>query len=249
MGQGVYTAIAQILAEELDADFAQVVLEHAPPNDKLYGNPIFRVQVTGNSNSIRAFWKPLRIAGAAARAMLVQAAAQQWQVDPASCSASNGKVTHAASGTHARLWRSGGCGGQCSGAARSAAQGPERFRADRQAAQALRHARQDQRQGHLWHRRDAARHEVRDIGRKSGIRRQGRSCRRQCGQDRPRRATNRCTGRSCCGRRRSHVGGQERSRRSRHHLERRRERKIQFERHLGRLARREQKRRCHRKIA
>src|SRR6201996_7097894 len=96
MGQGVYTAVAMILAEELDADFAQVVLEHAPPNDKLYGNPIFGIQVTGNSNSIRAFWKPLRVAGAAARTMLVQAAAQQWQVDPASCSAATGKVTHAA---------------------------------------------------------------------------------------------------------------------------------------------------------
>jgi isoquinoline 1-oxidoreductase subunit beta len=98
MGQGVYTAVAMILADELDGDFSQVVLEHAPPNDKLYGNPIFGFQVTGNSNSIRAFWKLLRIAGAAARAMLVQAAASQWQVDPASCTAANGQVTHAASG-------------------------------------------------------------------------------------------------------------------------------------------------------
>src|SRR5271167_671365 len=98
MGQGVYTAIAMILAEELDADYTQVALEHAPPNDKLYANPVFGIQVTGNSNSIRAFWKPLRNAGAAARAMLVQAAAQQWKVDPASCSASNGEVVHAASG-------------------------------------------------------------------------------------------------------------------------------------------------------
>jgi isoquinoline 1-oxidoreductase beta subunit len=98
MGQGVYTAIAMILAEELDADYTKVVLEHAPPDDKLYGNPIFGIQVTGNSNSIRAFWKPLRTAGASARAMLVQAAAQQWQVDPASCTASNGVVNHAASG-------------------------------------------------------------------------------------------------------------------------------------------------------
>ena len=98
MGQGVYTAVAMILAEELDADYAQIVLEHAPPSDKLYGNPIFGIQVTGNSNSIRAFWKPLRIAGAAAKAMLVQAAAQQWQVEPASCTAANGTVTHAASG-------------------------------------------------------------------------------------------------------------------------------------------------------
>jgi isoquinoline 1-oxidoreductase subunit beta len=101
MGQGVYTAVAMILADELDADFSKVVLEHAPPNDKLYGNPIFGIQVTGNSNSIRAFWKPLRTAGAAARAMLVQAAASQWQVDPASCAASNGQVMHTASGRSA----------------------------------------------------------------------------------------------------------------------------------------------------
>jgi isoquinoline 1-oxidoreductase beta subunit len=98
MGQGVYTAIAMILAEELDADFSKVTLEHAPPDDKLYANPIFGIQVTGNSNSIRSFWKPLRVAGAAARLMLVQAAAQQWQVDPASCSASNGMVSHASTG-------------------------------------------------------------------------------------------------------------------------------------------------------
>ncbi len=97
MGQGVYTSVAMILADELDADFAQVMLVHAPPSDKLYGNPTFGIQVTGNSNSIRAFWKPLRMAGAAARAMLVEAAAQQWQVDPIACSASEGKVIHAAS--------------------------------------------------------------------------------------------------------------------------------------------------------
>src|ERR1700687_3851977 len=98
MGQGVYTSIAMILAEELDADFKQVTLEHAPPNDKLYGNPVFGLQVTGNSNSIRAFWKPLRAAGASARAMLVQAAAQQWQVEPASCTTANGEVIHRESG-------------------------------------------------------------------------------------------------------------------------------------------------------
>ncbi|MGA9200480.1 MAG: molybdopterin cofactor-binding domain-containing protein, partial [Pseudolabrys sp.] len=97
MGQGVYTAIAMILAEELDADFAQVVLEPAPPSDKLYGNPLFGIQVTGNSNSIRAFWDKLREAGAAALDMLIAAAAAQWQVDAASCSASNGKISHAAS--------------------------------------------------------------------------------------------------------------------------------------------------------
>src|SRR4029077_6640485 len=97
MGQGTYTSISMILAEELDADFAQVVIQHAPPSDKLYGNPLFGIQVTGNSNSIRAFWDRLREAGAAARLMLIAAAAARWQVDAAGCSATNGRVTHAAS--------------------------------------------------------------------------------------------------------------------------------------------------------
>jgi isoquinoline 1-oxidoreductase subunit beta len=98
MGQGVYTAIAMILAEELDADLARVSLEHAPPNDTLYANPTFGIQVTGNSNSIRAWWKTLREAGASARAMLVAAAARQWQVDPASCTTSKSEVMHKESG-------------------------------------------------------------------------------------------------------------------------------------------------------
>src|SRR5579863_5177257 len=98
MGQGVYTSISMILAEELDADFSQVTLEHAPPSDKLYGNPMFGIQATGNSNSVRAWWKPLRTAAANTRAMLVQAAAQHWQVEPASCTASKGHVIHPASG-------------------------------------------------------------------------------------------------------------------------------------------------------
>ena len=98
MGQGVYTSIPMILAEELDADFSQLTLEHAPPSDKLYGNPLFGIQATGNSNSVRAWWKPLRTAGARARAMLIQAAARQWQAEPASCTTVNSEVTHKASG-------------------------------------------------------------------------------------------------------------------------------------------------------
>ena len=78
--------------------FFALTLEHAPPSDKLYGNPLFGIQATGNSNSVRAWWKPLRTAGASARAMLVQAAAQQWQVDPASCTTANSEVMHKASG-------------------------------------------------------------------------------------------------------------------------------------------------------
>jgi isoquinoline 1-oxidoreductase beta subunit len=98
MGQGIYTSISMILAEELDADWSKVAVLHAPPNDKLYANPVFGLQATGGSTSIRAWWTPLRAAGAGARAMLVQAAAAQWQVEPASCTTSKGEVLHAASG-------------------------------------------------------------------------------------------------------------------------------------------------------
>jgi isoquinoline 1-oxidoreductase beta subunit len=97
MGQGVYTSIAMIMAEELDADFARVTLEHAPADEAHYANPMLGVQATGNSNSIRAFWKPLRTAGAISRAMLVMAAAQQWGVATSSCSTAAGQVIHAAS--------------------------------------------------------------------------------------------------------------------------------------------------------
>src|ERR1700694_802686 len=98
MGQGIYTGVAMILAEELDADFSSIVLEHAPPDEKLYANPAFGIQATGGSTSVRAFWQPLRAAGATARAMLVQAAALQWQGEPASCTTANGEVTHKESG-------------------------------------------------------------------------------------------------------------------------------------------------------
>jgi isoquinoline 1-oxidoreductase subunit beta len=98
MGQGIYTAVATILAEELDADLAQVVLEHAPPDEKLYSNPLLGLQATGGSTSVRAFWTPLRKAGAATRAILVRAAADQWQVAPESCSSINGAVVHKESG-------------------------------------------------------------------------------------------------------------------------------------------------------
>jgi isoquinoline 1-oxidoreductase beta subunit len=98
MGQGIYTGIAMILAEELDADFDHVMLEAAPPSDKLYGNPTFGIQVTGNSNSVRAFWLPLRRAASGTRAMLVQAASQEWRVEPSEIRTENGEAIHEASG-------------------------------------------------------------------------------------------------------------------------------------------------------
>lgn len=94
MGQGTYTSIPMLIAEELEVDLKQVRLEHAPPNEKLYFNPLLGVQATGNSNAIRGAWKPLREAGAAARMMLIEAAAKRWGVDAKSCRAEAGEVIH-----------------------------------------------------------------------------------------------------------------------------------------------------------
>jgi len=74
MGQGTYTSIPMLIAEELEVELKQVQVEHAPPNAKLYGNPLLGgEQATGNSNAVRASWQPLRQAGATPRAMLVAA--------------------------------------------------------------------------------------------------------------------------------------------------------------------------------
>ena len=123
MGQGVHTGLAMLLAEELDADWAQVRLEHSPI-DKIYNNiasvadglpyhpdndstlkhltqwmiaKLMReigVMMTGGSSSMKDLWLPMREAGASARAMLVAAAAQQWKVAAAECAVQGGRVSH-----------------------------------------------------------------------------------------------------------------------------------------------------------
>jgi isoquinoline 1-oxidoreductase subunit beta len=94
MGQGVTTALPMLLAEELEADWTKVKIEFAPA-DKAYINPLFGMQGTGGSTSVRAAWMPLRKAGAQAREMLITAAAQGWAVNRAECRAERGAVTHA----------------------------------------------------------------------------------------------------------------------------------------------------------
>jgi isoquinoline 1-oxidoreductase subunit beta len=94
MGQGTYTSISMILAEELDADWDHVRVEHAPPDEAHYANPMLTIQATGNSNSVRAWWMPLRKAGAGARACLVQAAAAGWSAAVSECRTENGEVIH-----------------------------------------------------------------------------------------------------------------------------------------------------------
>lgn len=103
MGQGTHHALAMLVAEELDLDLARITVVDAPPDDKLYGDPINGgYQVTGSSSSIRANWMPLRTVGAKARAMLLQAAAAQWKVPPGELATRPpGVVVHARSGRQA----------------------------------------------------------------------------------------------------------------------------------------------------
>jgi isoquinoline 1-oxidoreductase beta subunit len=98
MGQGTYTSMPMLLAEELEVDLSQVQLEHAPPDDARYAEPFFGVQETGGSTSVRGNWVPLRQAGATARTMLIAAAAATWKVDPSACEAAHGQVSHGPSG-------------------------------------------------------------------------------------------------------------------------------------------------------
>jgi isoquinoline 1-oxidoreductase beta subunit len=96
MGQGILTALCMIAAEELDCDWKKIRTEFAPAA-KEYFNPAFGMQGTGGSSSVRSSWDPMRKAGAAARDMLLQAAAQKWGVENTACRAENGVVLHEAS--------------------------------------------------------------------------------------------------------------------------------------------------------
>jgi isoquinoline 1-oxidoreductase subunit beta len=97
MGQGTFTSITMLIAEELGVDPAQVKLAQAPADEKKYADPLLGGQVTGGSTSIRGAWEPMRKAGAVARTMLVSAACQDWNVDAKECRVENGYVLHTGS--------------------------------------------------------------------------------------------------------------------------------------------------------
>ena len=96
MGQGVYTSLPQIVADELGVDWANVSFEAAPA-DKAFINPAMGMQGTGGSSSVKGLFAPLRKSAAAVREMFVTAAAQTWNVAPDTCKTDAGKVYHSAS--------------------------------------------------------------------------------------------------------------------------------------------------------
>ncbi|WP_407156586.1 molybdopterin cofactor-binding domain-containing protein [Bradyrhizobium sp. STM 3557] len=100
MGQGVYTSLSMLLAEELEVKLDRIQVQHAPPNHALYVNSIIGIQNTGGSASVRAFWTPLRQAGAVGRTLLIAAAAKHWNTNPSACRAKDGVVFDASGSKH-----------------------------------------------------------------------------------------------------------------------------------------------------
>jgi isoquinoline 1-oxidoreductase beta subunit len=102
LGQGSYTGLATILAEELDADWSQIRVEAAPADAERYGNRLLGgAQVTGGSTAMAESWDQMRRAGATARAMLVEAAAREWGVPASEITVERGVLSHAPSGRRA----------------------------------------------------------------------------------------------------------------------------------------------------
>src|SRR5512146_680922 len=102
MGQGTYTALAQLVAEELDCDWTRVSAEFASPNEHIRRNRIWGSMSTGGSQGVRGSQDYVRKAGASAREMLIAAAALQWKVPAAECTATSGVITHGPTGRSVR---------------------------------------------------------------------------------------------------------------------------------------------------
>ena len=116
MGQGTFTGLAQLVADELDCDWKHVRAEYVSPEENLARKRAWGDMSTGGSRGIRGSQDYVRKGGAAARAMLIEAAAQRWGVPAADCDAANSVITHTATETHVALWRGGGGGGETAGA-------------------------------------------------------------------------------------------------------------------------------------
>ena len=136
MGQGTFTGLATLLAEELDADWHQVRVEAAPADVKRYANLLLGMQLTGGSTAMANSYEQMRMAGATARAMLVAAAAQQWRVAVDSISGGQRRRRAQALRPQGALWLPGSGRGDAAGSERRQAQAAFRVQADRQPAPA-----------------------------------------------------------------------------------------------------------------
>ena len=177
-GQGPYTGLSTLVAEEMDADWSQMRAVSAPADDELYKNLLFGMQGTGGSTAMANSYTQMRKAGAAARAMLVAAAAEEWGVPEGEITISKGVMRHAGSD------RSSGFGALAEKAATMTApqepalKDPRGFRADRHRRAQARHAGQDDGTGDLHARRLSRGHADGRDQAPAALRRQGGELRR-----------------------------------------------------------------------
>ena len=162
MGQGTLTGLAQLVAEELECDWSKVTTEFPTPGQNLARKRVWGDFATGGSRGIRGSHEYVRQGGAAAREMLIQAAAAEWKVPAAECSAANSVITHKASGRTTTFGKVAEAAAKLDAAEGHQAQGPQGLEDRRQGRQAARHARQAHRQAGLRHRHQDARHADRD---------------------------------------------------------------------------------------
>ena len=182
MGQGPMTSLSQLLAEELDCDWKKVRTEFAPV-DPAYGP----LQGTFGSMSIRTCWDPLRKAGASAREMLLEAAAQKWGVEKSQLRAENGQVINTATNARLSYGSLADAAGKLPAPAKVALKDPKDFHLIGTSPEAAGHPAQSERHCRVWPRCTASRHGLRRAGALSGLRRQGRQLRRHKSQGRSRR--------------------------------------------------------------
>ena len=171
MGQGVYTALTMLLAEELGADLDRIRIEFAPPGEA-YVNKLMGGQITGASTSVRDAWPKLRLAGAQAREMLIAAAAAHWKLAPADCRVEAGSVV-GPDGSRLTFGALARRGGEAAGARGGHAQGAGGFPHHRHTAAATGYTDEGRRVGRVRHRRAPARNVVR--GARAAARAQGRA--------------------------------------------------------------------------
>ncbi len=188
MGQGVMTSMPMLVAEELDFDWRKIKTEWAPADAK-YGNPNFGgQQLTAGSNSVRGMWKVLRESGAAARMMLVTAAAQTWGVPENTLTTDKGEVIHAASGRRLAYGALVDKAAALPVPTQITLKAPASFKLLGQSLPAPRRAGEGERHGAVRHRREAARAADGEDRQEPRVRRQGGQLQRRQGQGRARRA-------------------------------------------------------------
>ncbi len=156
MGQGVFTSMPMIVAEELECDWTKVRAEYASANRSLRQNRVYQRMGTGGSRAVRGSREYLQQAGASARARLIAAAAQQWGVPASECKAENGTVVHTASGRKVNYGAVAAAAASVKLDAEPAIKKPEQFTLLGKPQKRLDVPPESEWHRHLWHRRPPA---------------------------------------------------------------------------------------------